>query len=254
KNTRGRYIGISEPGIIASESPNPTVNELVILPDIEKRLEAFVRMAHCILVFPGGPGTTEEVLYLLGLLMREDNQSVSLPLIFAAPEKAQDYFHHLDSFIRHTLGEDAAKYYSIVIGNPANVARLTLKKINEVVAYRRRVQESYAFNWNLTIPESMQLPFLPTHENMASLNITASLPKAQLISQLRRAFSGIVAGNVKVFGIQQVEKYGPYRIQGDPQLLAAVDKLLQNFIRDGRMKLGQKEYKPCYVLEQRNAA
>jgi hypothetical protein len=55
----GRYIGISEPGIIASESPNAIVNELVIMPDIEKRLEAFVRLAHAIIVFPGGVGTVE---------------------------------------------------------------------------------------------------------------------------------------------------------------------------------------------------
>ena len=34
----GRYLVFSEPGIIAAESPNPIVNELVILPDIEKRL------------------------------------------------------------------------------------------------------------------------------------------------------------------------------------------------------------------------
>ena len=31
----GRYIGITEPGIIAAESPNPIVNQLVIMPDID---------------------------------------------------------------------------------------------------------------------------------------------------------------------------------------------------------------------------
>ena len=60
----GRYIGITEPGIIAAEPPNPIVNQLVIMPDIEKRLEAFVRLAHGIVVFPGGAGTAEEILYL----------------------------------------------------------------------------------------------------------------------------------------------------------------------------------------------
>ncbi|MEO0579906.1 MAG: pyrimidine/purine nucleosidase domain-containing protein, partial [Pseudomonadota bacterium] len=59
----GRYIGITEPGIIAAESPNPIVNELVIMPDMEKRLEAFVRVGHGIVVFPGGVGTAEEILY-----------------------------------------------------------------------------------------------------------------------------------------------------------------------------------------------
>jgi len=53
----GRYLGITEPGIIAAEPPNPIVTQLAIMPDIEKRLEAFVRMAHGIVVFPGGAGT-----------------------------------------------------------------------------------------------------------------------------------------------------------------------------------------------------
>jgi hypothetical protein len=41
----GRYLGVTEPGIIAAEPPNPIVSQLVIMPDIEKRLEAFVRLA-----------------------------------------------------------------------------------------------------------------------------------------------------------------------------------------------------------------
>jgi pyrimidine/purine-5'-nucleotide nucleosidase len=40
----GRYLGLTEPGIIAAEPPNPIVSQLVIMPDIEKRLEAFVRL------------------------------------------------------------------------------------------------------------------------------------------------------------------------------------------------------------------
>ncbi|ADT87801.1 hypothetical protein vfu_A02683 [Vibrio furnissii NCTC 11218] len=35
-----RYLGLTEPSIIAAEPPNPIVNELVIMPDIEKRLES----------------------------------------------------------------------------------------------------------------------------------------------------------------------------------------------------------------------
>jgi pyrimidine/purine-5'-nucleotide nucleosidase len=53
----GHYIGMTEPGIIAAESPNSIVNKLVIMPDIEKRLEEFVRLGHGFVVFPGGAGT-----------------------------------------------------------------------------------------------------------------------------------------------------------------------------------------------------
>ena len=55
------------------------MNELVILPDMEKRLEAFVRMAHAIIVFPGGVGTAEEILYLLGILLSPVNAAEACP-------------------------------------------------------------------------------------------------------------------------------------------------------------------------------
>jgi predicted Rossmann-fold nucleotide-binding protein len=107
-NEKPRYVGISEPGIIAAESPNPLVNELVILPDIEKRLEAFVRLAHGIIIFPGGVGTAEEILYLLGVKMQAGNEERPLPVIMAAPETSADYFRQIDRFLRNTLGEEVS--------------------------------------------------------------------------------------------------------------------------------------------------
>ncbi len=104
QRVRGRYVGLTEPGIIAAESPNPIVNELVILPDIEKRLEAFVRMGHGYIVFPGGAGTAEEILYLLGILMNPDNETIPFPLVFSGPRGAATYFEHIVAFIRLTLG------------------------------------------------------------------------------------------------------------------------------------------------------
>ena len=86
----GRYIGLTEPGIIAAEPPNPIVNNLVILPDIEKRLEAFVRIGHGIVVFPGGAGTAEEILYLLGILLHPDNAEQPFPVVFTGPSGSAD--------------------------------------------------------------------------------------------------------------------------------------------------------------------
>jgi predicted Rossmann-fold nucleotide-binding protein len=244
----GRYVGITEPGIIASESPNPTVNELVILPDIEKRLEAFVRLAHCIIVFPGGAGTAEEILYLLGILMHPDNQKIPIPLIFAAPEGREEYFQTLDGFIRKTLGDEATRYYQIVIGEPERVALMAKLGVEQVIRYRRSTQESYAYNWNTFVPEEMQRPFFPSHENMASLQLDPKLPTHELAAQLRRAFSGIVAGNVKAFGIRQVHEKGPYLLHGDAQLMGQLDRLLKEFVQQGRMKLRDEDYVPCFKL------
>jgi len=243
----GRYIGITEPGIIAAESPNPTVNELVILPDIEKRLEAFVRLSHGIIVFPGGAGTAEEVLYILGLLMHPDNQSVSFPLIFAASATSADYFASLDTFIRFTLGDDAAQYYEIITDNPVLVGQRMQQGIESVHRYRRKHSESYSYNWSLMVPKAFQQPFIPSHENMLSLKLHRDQPSYELAAELRCAFSGIVAGNVKADGIARIRQHGEYQLKGDAQLITALDKLLVSFVEQGRMKLNG-DYKPCYQL------
>ncbi len=246
---KGRYIGISEPGIIASESPNAIVNELVIMPDIEKRLEAFVRLGHCILVFPGGVGTVEEIMYLMSILLHPENKQ-GIPLVFAGPECCREYFETLDQFLRQCLGDDVADLYEIIIGEPDKVGSKLRKAVENVHRDRYASQEAYYFNWQLNIDPILQQPFVPTHANMAALKLDPALPKHELASQIRSAFSGIVAGNVKAFGIREVARQGPYIIDGDPAIMRAIDHILQVFVREERMKLGQgeHEYRPCYQL------
>ncbi len=243
----GRYIGICEPGIIASESPNAIVNELVILPDIEKRLEAFVRIAHCIIVFPGSTGTLEEVLYLLGIVMHPDNAEIELPLIFSAPESNSSYFAEVEEFFREVIGEEACQYYSVIVGQPELVAQTAKRSVEAVKRQRRGSDESYAYNWRLKIPKALQVPFVPSHTNMSRLNLSMDIPAYQRVFELRSAFSGIVAGNVKAYGIKQIRNHGPYQLTGDKRVIQAMDKLLQGFVLQGRMKL-RSDYTPCYSL------
>ena len=244
----GRYVGISEPGIIAAEAPNPIVNDLVIMPDIEKRLEAFVRVGHGIVVFPGGVGTTEEILHLLGILLHPDNRDMPFPLIFSGPASSADYFHRIDRFIARTLGPDACRRYKILIDDPAGVAREMTAGMQAVRDWRRRHQDAYYFNWKLAIEEPLQKPFAPTHENMRSLALHTEQPAFELAANLRRAFSGIVAGNVKEEGIRAIEAHGHFEIHGDPEIMDLLDELLASFVTDGRMKLPGTTYAPCYRI------
>ena len=98
------------------------------------------------------------------------------------------------------------------------------------------------------ISPDLQEPFIPTHEAMAALQLHADSPKHELASALRRVFSGLVAGNVKAFGIEQVRLKGPYQLSGDKTFLSSVDRLLQMLVRQKRMKLDQEKYQPCYQL------
>nr|WP_298173713.1 nucleotide 5'-monophosphate nucleosidase PpnN [uncultured Pseudomonas sp.] len=249
RNTGGRYLGLTEPGIIAAEAPNPIVNELVILPDIEKRLEAFVRVGHGIIIFPGGAGTAEELLYFLGILMHPDNHGLPFPLIMTGPKSAAPYIQQLNAFIGATLGEAAQQRYKIIIDDPSLVAREMAEGIKEVTQYRRDYNDAFHFNWLLKIDESFQHPFEPTHANMASLKLTRDQPVHELAAHLRRAFSGIVSGNVKDKGIRLIEQYGPYEITGDPDIMRPLDRLLRAFVEQHRMKLpGNNAYVPCYKL------
>jgi len=244
----GRYLGLTEPGIIAAESPNPIVNKLVIMPDIEKRLEAFVRTGHGIVVFPGGAGTAEEILYILGILLHPDNVSVPFPLIFTGPKSAEDYFKQINQFIVDTLGLEAQQRYKIIIDDPAHVAREMKEGMKQVREYRVQRGDAFHYNWTLTIDDQFQQPFEPTHENMRELALQKDQENHLLAANLRRAFSGVVAGNVKAEGIRAIEKHGLFELKGDKAIMAPMDALLAAFVEQHRMKLPGTEYVPCYKI------
>ena len=244
---QGRFIGITEPGIIAAEAPNAIVNELVIFPDIEKRLEAFLRIGHGIIIFPGGPGTMEELLYLLSVLLEPMNKNIPFPVVLTACEAYADYFEMVKTFLLATLGEKALSRLQIINQETTEVAQTMRQGLTYVHEYRKATSDAYYFNWNLYIPEELQRPFEPTHENMAALNLHKDQPVHQLASELRRAFSGIVAGNVKQDGIERVQKYGRFKLHGDKEIIEALDGLLRQFVEQKRMKISG-DYTPCYEL------
>lgn len=244
----GRYLGFTEPGIIAVEAPNPIVNELVIFPDVEKRLEAFVRTGHGIVVFPGGVGTMEEILYVLGILLHPDNAELPFPLVFTGPKSAEEYFRRIDQFIGETLGAEAQRCYKIVIDDPVQVAKEIQSNVQVVRSFRKDNRDAYYFNWLLKIEHEFQRPLHPSHENMRNLKLHKNQPRHALAANLRRAFSGVVAGNVKDEGIRAIEKHGSFEIHGDPAIMGPMDALLASFVSQRRMKLSGKKYNPCYCI------
>ncbi len=248
----GRYIGITEPGIIAAESPNPIVNSLVIMPDMEKRLEAFVRVGHGVIIFPGGVGTTEEILYLLGVMLHPDNNDMPMPMIMTGPECAEPYFRQIDEFVGATLGKKAQDRYEIIIGDPQAVASRMMASLDQVREYRQLRGDAYYFNWQLKIDREFQRPFKATHDSMAALDISEDLPTHHLAANLRRVFSGIVSGNVHEDTLVQIEKHGPFSINGSERIMNLLDRLLGAYVDQRRMKLANADYVPCYRVEGRD--
>jgi len=245
---RGRYIGITEPGIIAAEPPNPLVTQLAIMPDMEKRLEAFVRLAHGIIVFPGGAGTAEEVLYLAGVLLDPANEGQPFPIVLTGPRHSEPYFEHIMRFLAGTLGSEAVRRFTLIIDDAPEVARHMVRGMEAVREFRRRESDSYNFNWLLSIQPTFQRIFEVTHASMRALDLSRAQPVHELAANLRRAFSGIVTGNVKEYGIQAIEREGPYELVGDREVMRLLDELLAAFVSQRRMRLPGSVYRPVYRL------
>ena len=146
------------------------------------------------------------------------------------------------------FGEAVSEHYEIVIGDAAAVARSVKRQVKSLRRCRVELDESFSYAWELAVPEDLQRPFHPTHEAMAALRLERALPVHVLIAELRRAFSGIVAGNVKESGQRAVDEFGPFLLRGDPELVRELGVLLEGFVRDGRMKLDPSQYRPCFRL------
>ena len=120
--------------------------------------------------------------------------------------------------------------------------------MRQVRQFRKQTDDAYYFNWLLKVARDLQEPFVPTHENMRNIDISRDQPPHMLAANLRRAFSGIVAGNVKYDGIKAIEKYGLFEITGDGAIMEPVDALLRSFVEQDRMKLPGARYQPCYKI------
>jgi len=100
----------------------------------------------------------------------------------------------------------------------------------------------------LMIDHVFQEPFAPTHENVRALALHKDQPSYLLAANLRRVFSALVAGNVKDEGIRAIEQYGDFEICGESSIMDTVDKLLNAFVAQGRMKMTDDNYRPCYKI------
>jgi hypothetical protein len=199
-------------------------------------------------VFPGGVGTAEEILYLLGVLLDPANSDQPLPVVLSGPRSSALWFEQLGGFIEQTLGAAARARLTVIIDDPAGVARHMVHQFEAVREFRRARSDSYSFNWLLRVHPEFQRPFAVTHASMRTLDLSRDQPPDRLAANLRRAFSGIVTGNVKEHGIRAIEELGPFELTGDAHVMRLLDDLLTGFVAQLRMKLPGTAYRPCYRL------
>ncbi|MEO8224108.1 MAG: pyrimidine/purine nucleotide monophosphate nucleosidase domain-containing protein, partial [Gammaproteobacteria bacterium] len=159
---------------------------------------------------------------------------------------SRDYLERSDAYIVATLGPEVRRCYEVIIGDAAAVGAWVQRNVRRVRDFRHEHNDAYYFNWRLHVESVFQQPFVATHDSMARLEISRDLPAEVLAANLRRAFSGIVSGNIREDGIRAIEQHGPFEIHGDKAILAQLDSLLRAFVEQHRMKLPGRAYEPCY--------
>ena len=176
------------------------------------------------------------------------NAKQPFPVVLTGPRSSAVYFEQITKFLIGTLGQTAAARLRVVIDDPAEVARIMDRGVDEVREYRRLHGDSYNYNWLLHVSAELQRPFVVDHAAMSTLQLHQDQPAYKFAADLRRAFSGIVTGNVKENGVRMIEKHGPFQLVGDPLVMDMLDSLLAAFVVQHRMKLPGPAYVPCYRI------
>ncbi len=232
----GRYIGITEPGIISAEPPNPIVNTLIVMPDIEKRLEAFVSLGHGYVIFPGGVGTLEEIFYILAIFLDPANDHLSshLRFILTGPESSKDYLHLIHRFIGTVLGEPALNKFVTIIGSPEAVG-IELEQMTAAVRAARIDDVDY-FCWALHIDWALRNPFETSHESAKRINLGEERLHLRA-AEFRNFFSLIVAGSIKADCVQAIQEIGSnYKIPVPTRFAPIVEELMAALKAQERLK------------------
>jgi predicted Rossmann-fold nucleotide-binding protein len=236
---RRDFIGLTEKNILAAEAPNELVNRLVVFPNIEQRMEAFIRASHRGRAHPGGPGTIEEIMTMLALLSMPENQAIPYEFDLVEDEESV-YFRELDEYLKICFKGALDDLYSLHRGSPRQYA-------SYVAETTRRLPMRYLWNDDLTFDPRIQEPFEVSFESMEALDLSRDQEPFSLLINLRRFFSSIVHLSVK--DPDMVDGWGAERprIKGDPDILAATDQLVRKLEAQGRIHPEKKYATPYRV-------
>lgn len=172
----GRFIEMTEPFIIAANPPNGLGNELVIMPNIKKHIEAFVCLGHGIIIFYGGFGTAEEFPVSVGHHDKfGKRQSDAAAGAYQTGGERRLFPRAGRLYRQHARPPQASRYYSIIIDDAAEVACRMKKVMPKVQENLRRNGDAYGFNLSLRIAHDLQHPLEPSHKNMPTFTFNSRL-------------------------------------------------------------------------------
>lgn len=234
---RRDFIGFTEKDILAAEAPNELVNRLVVFPNIEYRMEAFIRASHRGRVHPGGVGTLEEILTMLAMRCMAENREIPFEFELVEREGGQ-FFNGVKEFLDLCFGNELDDLYKVWQGSPSSYARYVCEST-------KTLPMRYLWNDDFVFDQRLQHPFQVDFDALEELELSRDQEPIDLLINLRRFFSAIVYLTVK--DPDMLDSWGADRpkLYGDSDILQALDKLIDGMAAQGRIHidLEQKPYR-----------
>ncbi|THB69694.1 MAG: DUF3412 domain-containing protein [Desulfovibrio sp.] len=233
------FIGFTEKNILAAEPPNEVVNRFVVFPNIEQRMEAFIRASHRGRAHPGGPGTIEEILTMLALLSDPHNREI--PFEFDLVEQpGGEYFKALQEYLHTCFGNAVDGMYTIFLDPPHKYAQ-------HLAETTKKLPMRYLWNDDFRFDPRFQKPFEVTFESMEALDLTRDQEPMDLLINLRRFFSSIV--HLSVRDPDMLDSWGDERplIRGDKKIVTATNDLVKRLEDQDRIHPNKKYATPFRI-------
>ncbi|MBF0288957.1 MAG: DUF3412 domain-containing protein [SAR324 cluster bacterium] len=231
------FIGFTESAIMSAEKPNKLIDRLIIFPDIEKRMEAFIRAAHRGRVHPGGIGTLEEIMMFFSIKVHEKNRDSVYPLDFVERPGGK-YFSYLDNYLKTCFKDELTESYQLFNHILPRDYAIYVRETNKLI------DRSRLWNDDLYVPASLQKPLKPDFKFVESIELRRDLGSAKLLENLRAFFSALVTFNIKQPEILEPWKEERPLLHGDKKIVNATDQLIQWMASQGRMKIEGEFVKP----------
>jgi len=257
-----KFIGITEDGIISGEPCNDYIDHLIVFPDIEKRLEAFIRMSRAGIIFPGGPGTFEEILTILWIKTHPLNKFFRFPLYCCQPQQSGNYFKNIFAFLHECFDidferEGYLRYFESEtedktnpLLDPRRVSYEIEAEMRDCLTFNerrsRKIQRIFSplWDWDVYFPSELQHPLIISKELIEGLEFSRKMPMEKLFYSIRSLSSAIVECNVRNRNF--IKEQGVFKLRGDKTMLKRLDELFQSFAEEKRM--GGREYQCPYQI------
>ena len=200
---------------------------------MEKRLQAFVRMAHTIIVFPGG-GDGGRRFSICSVSCSARRIPRKRCRSFSRARRRAEVLRAMLAFSARRSGplhNSATRWFSAI--RPPSPRKWHGPETR--ARARAADDNAYFFNWGLDIGLEFQKPFEATHESMRALELKRDQPAHSLAFNFA-APSRASSRATCVRPVSLASRTRPFELRGDPKIIAALGNLLQDFVTEPRMR------------------